>query len=96
MMSFPAFGAGDILQFEANALELENARTVAQLYERIDDAVTDYCVRLVDANQFETCRTDVLAEIVAQFDNEELTRVHLNALRDADDQDIASLADHSR
>ncbi len=95
MMSVPAFGASDIFLFEANVSDLENSGSVAQLYERLNEAVSDYCVELVDAPQLEACRTEVLAAIVVQFDSEALTHLHEVATRATGSQNMASLENGS-
>lgn len=75
-LAAPAFGASDLFRFEAQATELDDVRSVAQLYQRLDAAVMDYCVQLVDESQLSTCHAEVLTSVVEQFDNATLSSVH--------------------
>jgi hypothetical protein len=84
LLTVPAFAANDMFRFEAQASELEDARTVAVLYERLDAAVLEYCVDLVEEPQVLTCHSEVLAFVVEQFDNASLTSLHLQATDSVD------------
>ncbi|MBI1237307.1 MAG: UrcA family protein [Alphaproteobacteria bacterium] len=93
LLAAPAFGAGEIFQFAANASDLENTQSVAQLYERLDTAVLDYCADLVDAPQLETCHIQVLAAVVEQFDNPALAAVHERATASVGSVELAARDD---
>ncbi|WP_421785273.1 UrcA family protein [Hyphobacterium sp.] len=84
LLAAPAFGTSDMFRFEAQASELQDTRSVALLYERLDAAVLEYCVELVDEPQVVTCHTEVLASVVEQFDNANLTSLHLQATSSVD------------
>ncbi|WP_394693683.1 UrcA family protein [Hyphobacterium sp.] len=75
----PAFSAGEIFQFAAETSDLDNTQSVAQLYERLDAAVMEYCADLVDEPQLETCHIQVLDAVVAQFDSPDLLARHERA-----------------
>jgi UrcA family protein len=79
ILAAPAFGASDIFQFAAETSDLENTQSVAQLYERLDTAVLEYCADLVDESQVETCHTQVLDAVVTQFDSADLMARHERA-----------------
>lgn len=92
-LAAPALGASDIFQFAANASDLENIRSVAHLYERLDEAVLGYCADLVDEPQLETCHTQVLATVVEQFDSPALIAVHEQATHAVDSVELAARDD---
>lgn len=92
-LTAPAFGASDIFHFAANASDLENTRSVAQLYERLDEAVLGYCADLVDEPQLEACHTQVLAAVVEQFDSPDLMAIHEQATHSVDNIELAARDD---
>ncbi|PIW32032.1 MAG: hypothetical protein COW29_00235 [Rhodobacterales bacterium CG15_BIG_FIL_POST_REV_8_21_14_020_59_13] len=92
-LAVPALDASDIFQFAANASDLENTRSVAQLYERLDTAVLSYCADLVGDPQLETCHTQVLDAVVGQFDSPELMDIHERATHSVGSIELAARDD---
>lgn len=92
-LSASAFGADDIFEFAAHTADFENIQTISELYERIDDAVLQYCDRLVDRSQVDTCHAHVLTAVIDQFDNEDLTALHAQSANSDDSLELASRDD---
>lgn len=93
VLAAPALGASDIFQFAANTSDLENTRSAAQLYERLDTAVLGYCADLVDEAQLDACHTQILAAVVEQLDSPALMDVHEQAIRAVNSIDLAARDD---
>jgi UrcA family protein len=93
LLAAPALGASDMFRFTADASDLADAQSVAQLYERLDTAVMDYCVELVDEPQVQPCHDQVLVAVVAQFDSPALTALHERATGSAGSVTLAARDD---
>ncbi len=89
-LAAPALGASDIFRFAAHPSDLENTQSVAQLYERLDTAVLDYCTGLVDGPQLETCHSQVLTAVIGQFNSPALIDRHERVTRPAGSVELAA------
>ncbi|WP_421789014.1 hypothetical protein [Hyphobacterium sp.] len=89
----PSLAADDIFEFAANTAEFDNIRTISQLYERLDEAVLQYCDRLVDRTQVDTCHEQVLTSVVDQFDNQDLSDLHARSTGSDESLELTSRDD---